>query len=399
MSAGHREAVAAVVEGVLESSDSLVLIGEAGAGKTAVLDAVMAELTPAAARLVRVAASTAKPMGLQALTAQLAERSRARSGTDEDVERVFETLTVPDTDQARIVLVLDGAEALLPEALRYIQLACKAQPRLQVVFSGRPELRGHLSDGAFAFLRGRIGRTLALSALTVDEATGFIEHRLRLAGLPSAALITSDALAELLSYGHGNPGRIAAVLDRAAAAQRRRRRDDAGIDAAGEPEQAERVAARADVANERSAAPVRGAGRRRPRPPAWVLVWIGLIAEVGLGTAILAGTAPLPNDTPAQHAQLAAASTIRPVGLGAEQAGVVQVETFPVSGRQVGAAAPRAARHAMSDPPSNTPASPDVTAPSSPRWARPAPRCRRPRRLRLLVPNRPRQKAPIPHLR
>jgi len=382
MSAGHREAIAGIVEGVLGSSDSVLLSGAAGAGKTIVLNVVAAELALASARVVQATASVARPMGLRDFTAQVAGPPREEGDTD--LERAFEALTVPAGDGGRIVLVIDGAEALLPETLRYIQLACKAQPRLQVIFSGRPEFADHLKDSEFCFLRGRPVRTLALPVLSDEEATGFIEHRLRAAGLPGGEVIAGDALGTLLRHAQGNPGRIAAVLDRALAAQSWGQHDAAPSMRPGEPARAESGAALADfadaaqasISDERPAAtPTRSADRHRLRPPAWALIWMGLIAEVGLYTATITGTEP------AQRTQLAAVMRPQPITRGgavgalgdprqlpkgAGQAGTIPAETLPEPEARVTAAALPPLRQAMSDSPGAIPARPDPTAPVQP---------------------------------
>ncbi len=275
-------------------------------------------------------------MGLRDFIARVAGPAGAEGLGDEGVEWAFEALTVAGGDGARIVLVIDGAEVLLPETLRYIQLACAVQPRLQVVFSGRPEFEERLKDNEFSVLRGRVARTLVLSPLPDEEATGFIKHRLRAVGLPSGEMITGDALAALLRHGRGNPGRIAAVLDHALADQSGGQRGAAPSAAAGEHARAEGGAAHPDlpdatqatIPDERPAPPMRSTGRQRSRPPAWVFTWIALIAEVGLGTAILYPTAPAPDAVPVRQAQLAAASAPGPIGLSAEQGGASARQTL-----------------------------------------------------------------------
>jgi len=312
MSPTYRRAVAGLLDGVLGSFGSVVLSGAAGAGKTVVLNAAAADLAAGSGRVIRVAASATGPLELRDFIAQVAGLPGVKSLTEEAVGQAFEALTTTGGKRARIVLIVDGAEALALETLRYIQLACKLQPLLQVVLSGRPEFEDHLKDGEFSFLRGRLARTLTLPALSDEEAAAFIRHRLRAAEPAGKQAFNDHAFEGLLRHGLGNPGRISAVLDQALAAQQRGRHDMGSATGPGEPTWTVGDKARAGPADaaptrrsdDRPAAPMRSDGGRNARVqsvsgrsagqrrPMWVSVMMGLIGGFGLSAALLAATAP-----------------------------------------------------------------------------------------------------------
>ncbi len=307
MSPTYRRAVAGLLDGVLGSSGSVVLSGAAGAGKTVVLNAAAADLAAGSGRVIRVAASATGPLELRDFIAQVAGLPGVKSLTEEAVGQAFEALTTTGGKRARIVLIVDGAEALALETLRYVQLACKLQPLLQVVLSGRPEFEDHLKDGEFSFLRGRLARTLTLPALSDEEAAAFIRHRLRAAEPAGKQAFNDHAFEGLLRHGLGNPGRISAVLDQALAAQQRGRHDMGSATGSGEPTWTEGDKAQAGPADaaptrrsdNRPAAPMRSDGGRSvsersagQRRPMWVSVMMGLIGGFGLSAALLAATAP-----------------------------------------------------------------------------------------------------------
>jgi hypothetical protein len=202
-------------------------------------------------------------------------------------------------------LIVDGAEALLPETLRFIQLACEMQSRLQVLFAARPEFEGCLDDQEFAFLRGRLAPTLVLAGLSEDEAAAFVLHRLRAAGLAGKAPVAHDTLKMLVSHGMGNPGRIGAVLDQALAVQRcqtpnlisvmqhgQRARTEAGALRAGSTHVVRRSRPDEPAASLGSTSP----GQRRPHRRAWALAMLGLTGAVGLIIAIAASGARVQRD-------------------------------------------------------------------------------------------------------
>lgn len=278
MSATHRAAVDGLLKHVAGSFCSAVVYGAAGTGKTAVLDIMAARLAVGPKRMIRVTASAAS-LGLQDFTAQVVGPPRTAGLADQDTGETLEALTAVGADGTRIVLVVDGAETLLRETLDCIQLACKMQPLLQVVFSGRPEFEARLAGAEFSFLRRRVTHTFTLSAFSTEAAAAFVEHRLRSAGLATENLFGSDAFEMLLRHGAGNPGRIGDVLDRALAAQPGRRR---GAASPNPPRRQKGVAS--------PALPAQGAAFRRP-PKLAALALIGMIAAGWVGASMMANTA------------------------------------------------------------------------------------------------------------
>lgn len=280
MSATHRAAVDGLLKQVVGSFCSAALYGAAGAGKTAVLDIVAAKLAVGPKRVIKVTASAVTPLGLRNFTAQVVGPPRAAGLADQDIGAAFEALTAVGADCTRIVLVVDGAEALLRETLDCIQLACEIQPLLQVVLSGRPEFEARLAGAEFSSLRRRVTHTFTLSAFSTDAAAAFVEHRLRSAGLATKNLFASDAFEMLLRHGAGNPGRIGDVLDRALAAQPGKCRNAASPN----PPRREKGGAS-------PALPAAGAAFRRAPKLAVALALIGMIAAGSVGVSMLAGTA------------------------------------------------------------------------------------------------------------
>jgi type II secretory pathway predicted ATPase ExeA len=220
MSAGHRDVVARILD-TLGSSASAVLTAPAGAGKTAVLNAVAFTCASRSWRLVRVAGSASEPLGMRGFAAQLACQPGTGGLADDHVGQALEALTTAEAARTPTLLVVDGAETLLPDTLRVIQLACEMQPLLQVFFAGRPKFGDRLAHPELARLRGRFAPPFALPPLSEREAAVLIVHRMRAAGLDSRTPAGSAILQTLISHGAGNPGRIGAILDRALADRQR----------------------------------------------------------------------------------------------------------------------------------------------------------------------------------
>lgn len=256
-------------------------------------------------RVVKVAAAPGQPFGMRELAAQIARLQEADGPADDHVGQAFEALTTAGSECSCIVLIVDGAEALLPETLRFIQLACEMQPRLQVLLAAQPEFEDCLEDREFAVLRGRLAPTLVLGGLSENEAAAFVVHRLRAAGLAGKAPVADNTLKMLVSYGMGNPGRIGAVLDRALAAKQRQAPDLISVVQHGQRARAEAGALRAGsthvvqrsrpderVAQSASTSP----GHRRSYRRAWAVAMLGLTGGVGLAVAIAASGARVQRD-------------------------------------------------------------------------------------------------------
>ena len=103
-------------------------------GTTALLAAVEQRLQGARTRVLRVR----PPLDLPDLMQQVSPADPARGGSGP--EKGFEALTVTRPGCDRITLLVEDAHLVPRETLRYIELALRAGPHLQVVLAGQPGL-------------------------------------------------------------------------------------------------------------------------------------------------------------------------------------------------------------------------------------------------------------------
>lgn len=143
----------------------IYLEGEAGAGRAALLDKVAAELARLRMRVLRVQGAASGELALAELTAQVAGQIGRRVSSGNRLELAFEALTEPGENHARIALLVDGAETLLPAAFRYINLACHHCPQLRVVLAGPPGLADRLGQQGFGEPRRRLTHRLAMPSV------------------------------------------------------------------------------------------------------------------------------------------------------------------------------------------------------------------------------------------
>ena len=88
--------------------------------------------------------------------------------------------------RTRPILVVDEAHHLRPDVLEDLRLLTNyqmdAEPRLCLLLLGQTELRRRLTMAVHETLAQRIVGRYHMAALTREELTGYLAHRLRLAG-------------------------------------------------------------------------------------------------------------------------------------------------------------------------------------------------------------------------
>lgn len=114
-----------------------------------VLDGMAARLAAGAARVVRISAQGHMTLG--ELLLRLVATADRQDGVP-SLEAAHDVLTDPGPGRDRVVLLLDGADALDTAALRYLRLAARDTP-LRLVFAAGPGFASLLAPMEFASLR------------------------------------------------------------------------------------------------------------------------------------------------------------------------------------------------------------------------------------------------------
>lgn len=122
--------------------------------------------------------------------------------------------------QLTTVLIIDEAHHLSEEILEEIRLLTNLEtPReklLQILLVGQPELDEKLDSVSLRQLKQRIAVRACLEPLTSDEAVGYIERRLRVAGshCPSV-LFPPETIAAVYEHSRGFPRLINTICENA----------------------------------------------------------------------------------------------------------------------------------------------------------------------------------------
>ena len=158
---GRARTIAELLVAVIESNGFVSLEGPE-ADRIAVLDRVAVELAELRVRRLHLRRPVSGQLGLPELTAQVAGQFAPDAPAEEGLELAFEALTEPGETCSRIALLVDDAGALLPPAIRYIELARQRSPQLRVVLAGPPGFLDGPDRNGLAGLQQRITRRLHL---------------------------------------------------------------------------------------------------------------------------------------------------------------------------------------------------------------------------------------------
>ncbi len=216
-SATHRKAMAYLGYGLALGEGFITITGEIGAGKTTLLAHLLQTLDPS-----RVEALELRPEGLDAagIWRELG-RSLARSSGDDDAIEASDVMAQIELRARmgkRLLITVDEAQRLDDSALDQLRLASNvqqgAQPVVQFLLLGQPELREALERPALAQLAQRVIASHHLEVMEAHEVPAYVLHRLRMAGAQGRPILDPQAAKSLFTHTLGIPRRINQIMSR-----------------------------------------------------------------------------------------------------------------------------------------------------------------------------------------
>jgi general secretion pathway protein A len=107
------------------------------------------------------------------------------------------------------ILIVDEAQNLSPQVLEEIRLLTNLETSteklLQIVLCGQPELEMKLNQPMLRQLRQRITLRCKTHPLGLEETTGYIAERLRVAGADGAPIFLPETIESIHRYSRGIP--------------------------------------------------------------------------------------------------------------------------------------------------------------------------------------------------
>jgi general secretion pathway protein A len=167
-----------------------LITGDSGSGKTCACRKVLTQLHTGLYRVLYVSLSTGNVMDLYKTISWEMGLSVERSRAALYRQIKSEVSRLCGDARARPILVVDEAHHLRPDVLEDLRLLTNyqmdAENRLCLVLVGHPELRRRLTMAVHEALAQRIVIRHHMAALTREELSAYLAHRLRLASAEHA---------------------------------------------------------------------------------------------------------------------------------------------------------------------------------------------------------------------
>ena len=217
-SAGHAEALANLQYGLSAAKAVTLMIGEAGTGKTTLLNAALSADMCRQVRGVCISNPTltrGEFIELLALRFGLSSRaSRSKAALLSELEAVIRDRRAHGEITA---LIVDEAQSLSIDLLEEIRLLANLESGssklLPLVLIGQPELAVRLESGDLRQLKQRIALRCDLLPFTLNETVGYVATRIRAVGGDPTRLFTREAMMLIHEHSRGIPRTISVLCD------------------------------------------------------------------------------------------------------------------------------------------------------------------------------------------
>ena len=213
----HSEALATLKYGILENKGFLLLTGDVGTGKTALINRLV--------KMIDVAAIVAKvpDPGLSSLDffnflAVEFKMKKEFESKGAFLIHLKNFLLNANTSHKKVLLIIDEAQRLNHELLEQIRLLSNIELHnrklINIFFVGQTEFGEILMEERNRAVRQRISVSYHINPLTEAETTYYIKHRLKVAGA-TQEIFAKDAVKEVFSFSGGYPRLINIICDHA----------------------------------------------------------------------------------------------------------------------------------------------------------------------------------------
>ena len=216
----QREALSNLQYGLTTARGLTLLIGEAGTGKTTLVQAALADPSAAGVRVVLMSNPTLTRAEFFEFLARAFGLSEA-AGVSK-TRFLFELRReLQERHKAGVLsaLVIDEAQSIPYELLEEIRLLSNIETTttklLNVVLTGQPELSDRLNDTSLRQLKQRISLRCQLRPMELNETASYIAGRIRIAGGRPEQVFTREAVAAVFEASGGLPRTVNVLCDNA----------------------------------------------------------------------------------------------------------------------------------------------------------------------------------------
>jgi type II secretory pathway predicted ATPase ExeA len=218
LSRAHARAKA-YMESTIWFTDGFVIItGEIGSGKTTLIesflrqldsDVVIAQINQTQVTAVEFLQSVLVQFGFSPFKMKKAEL----------IATLNSFLIEQYAAGRKVLLVIDEAQNLTLKVLEEIRLLSGIEATkekvLRIILAGQPELNEKLDSPELVQLAQRVRLRFHLGALSREDVTAYVRHRLDVAGAEGREIFAADTFAEIYRYSGGVPRLVNTLCDTA----------------------------------------------------------------------------------------------------------------------------------------------------------------------------------------
>ena len=220
MTQKHREALSTLEYGLFSAKSLTVLIGEAGTGKTTLLQAALQSERCKNVRCVYVNNPSLTRQEFVELLGRAFQLPVHVYGSKTALLEELETALRERRSRGEITaLVVDEAQSLTTELLEEIRLLGNIETSdeklLPLVLAAQPELDNRLEHPSLRQLKQRVALRSVLGPLELAETAAYIAHRIRTVGGVPSQLFTRESVSLIHECSGGIPRTISVICDNA----------------------------------------------------------------------------------------------------------------------------------------------------------------------------------------
>ncbi|MGA8242183.1 MAG: AAA family ATPase [Desulfobacterales bacterium] len=212
----HQEALATLRYGIHENKGLLLLTGDIGTGKTALISALVDRLVDDNVVVAKLPDPDLDRNDFFFLVShsfgihhRVQDKETFTEAFDHFLERTCE-------QGQKALLIVDEAQIMSTEILEEVRLLsnmeCRSTKLLNIILVGQNAFNQLLYKPENRAIRERITISYNLQPLTEAETEAYIAHRLKIAGT-EAKIFTDDAVREIHAFSSGFPRQINSICD------------------------------------------------------------------------------------------------------------------------------------------------------------------------------------------
>ena len=213
----HTEALATLKYGIMENKGFLLMIGDVGTGKTALINCLvkMIDVSAIVAKIPDPGLSSLDFFNFLAAELRINKRFESKGAF---LIYLKKYLLKAHSLHRQVLLIIDEAQRLNHELLEQIRLLSNIEldnrKLINIFFVGQTEFSQMLLEERNRAVRQRITVSYHIEPLTETEARAYIKHRLKIAGA-TKEIFSKDAVREIFSFSAGFPRLINIICDHA----------------------------------------------------------------------------------------------------------------------------------------------------------------------------------------